>query len=106
MEAACVILFGNATGGITTKGATWIDQETTGVPGTAVESDHFGWTVGVLDTDGNGRGEPLIGAPGNNAGSVTILKVKPGALESAKALAESDLGFAADSDAFGIALAH
>lgn len=105
---ASMILFGNATGGVTTQGALWIDQETTGVPGTAGEADHFGWTVGALDTDGNGRVEPLIGAPGNVAGTVTVLKVKPGDLESAKALAEGDLGFAAgdNGDAFGIALAH
>ena len=105
---ASMILFGNATGGITTKGALWIDQDTEGVPGTAAEADHFGWTVGALDTDGNGRVEPLVGAPGNAAGTVTVLKVRSGTLESATALAEADLGFAAgsDGDAFGIALAH
>ncbi|WP_316744445.1 FG-GAP repeat protein [Streptomyces sp. MK7] len=105
---ASMILFGNATGGLTTKGAMWIDQDTAGVPGTVAEGDHFGWTVGALDTDGNGRVEPLIGAPGNAAGTVTVLKVKPGTLESATALAEGDLGFSAgsDGDAFGIALAH
>lgn len=105
---ASMILFGNPTGGITTKGALWIDQDTDGVPGTVAEADHFGWTVGALDTDGNGRVEPLIGAPGNAAGSVTVLKVRPGTLESAKALAEADLGFPAGThgDAFGIALPH
>ncbi|MEU3090368.1 FG-GAP repeat protein [Streptomyces massasporeus] len=107
-SGASMILFGNATGGITTKGALWIDQDTTGVPGTVAEADHFGWTVGALDTDGNGRVEPLVGAPGNAAGTVTILHVKPGTLESATAKAESDFGWAAgsDGDAFGIALAH
>jgi hypothetical protein len=107
-SGASMILFGNATGGITTKGALWIDQDTAGVPGVVWEGDHFGWTVGALDTDGNGRVEPLIGAPGNAAGTVTILKVKPSTLESATALAEADLGFSAgsDGDAFGIALAH
>ncbi|MFI5565947.1 hypothetical protein ACIA6T_00935 [Streptomyces sp. NPDC051740] len=105
---ASLVLFGNPTGGITTKGALWIDQETAGVPGTAGEGDHFGWTVGALDTDGNGRVEPLVGAPGNAAGTVTVLKVGPGTLESAKALAEADLGFSAgsDGDAFGMALPH
>ena len=107
-SGASMVLFGNATGGITTKGALWIDQDTAGVPGTVAAADHFGWTVGALDTDGNGRVEPLVGAPGNAAGTVTVLKVKPGTLESATALAESDLGFSAgsDGDAFGIALAH
>jgi hypothetical protein len=107
-SGASMVLFGNATGGITTNGALWIDQDTTGVPGIVATADHFGWTVGALDTDGNGRVEPLIGAPGNAAGTVTILKVKPGTLESATALAEADLGWSAgsDGDAFGIALAH
>ncbi|MFE0733156.1 FG-GAP repeat protein [Streptomyces antibioticus] len=107
-SGASMILFGNVTGGITTNGALWIDQDTDGVPGTVAVADHFGWTVGALDTDGNGRVEPLIGAPGNAAGTVTILKVKPGTLESATALAEADLGFTAGSngDALGIALAH
>ncbi|QOV37583.1 FG-GAP repeat protein [Streptomyces ferrugineus] len=107
-SGAAMILFGNATGGITTKGVLWIDQDTAGVPGAVAAADHFGWTVGALDTDGNGRVEPLVGAPGNAAGTVTVLKVRPGTLESATALAEADLGFTAgsDGDAFGIALAH
>ncbi|MFG2565476.1 FG-GAP and VCBS repeat-containing protein [Streptomyces sp. NPDC048567] len=105
---ASMILFGNATGGVTTKGALWIDQDTDKVPGDPAVGDHFGWTVGALDTDGNGRVEPLVGAPGNAAGTVTVLKVKPGTLESATALAEADLGFSAgsDGDAFGAALPH
>ncbi|MGA5141201.1 hypothetical protein [Streptomyces azureus] len=51
---------------------------------------------------------PLTGAPGNAAGTVTILKVKPGTLASAQALAESDFGWSAgsDDDTFGIAPAH
>ena len=83
----------SATGGVITKGALWIDQDTDKVPGDPVVGDHFGWTVG---------------APGNAAGTVTVLKVKPGTLESATAFAEADLGFAAgsDGDAFGAALPH
>lgn len=103
---AAMVLFGNATGGVTTTGAVWIDQDTTGVPGTVGTADHFGWTVGALDTDGDGRVEPLIGAPGNAAGTLTVVKAGPGSLESATALAEADLGWAAgaDGDAFGISL--
>ncbi|MEU9776517.1 FG-GAP repeat protein [Streptomyces sp. NPDC047968] len=105
-SGASLVLFGNATGGITASGAVWIDQDTAGVPGTVWEGDHFGWTVGALDTDGDGRDEPLIGAPGNAAGTVTVVKVRPGDLESATALAEADLGWPAgsDGDAFGITL--
>lgn len=107
-SGASMILFGNTTGGITTKGALWVDQDTEGVPGTVATDDHFGWTVGALDTDGNGRVEPLVGAPGNAAGTLTVLKVKPSTLESATAVAEADLGWSAgsDGDAFGIALPH
>ncbi|MGW0778935.1 FG-GAP repeat protein [Streptomyces sp. NPDC002835] len=103
---AALVLFGNTTGGITATGSRWIDQDTTGVPGTVATADHFGWTVGALDTDGDGRVEPLIGAPGNAAGTVTVMKVRPGTVESATALAEGDLGWPAGSggDAFGIAL--
>ncbi|MFI8092900.1 FG-GAP repeat protein [Streptomyces sp. NPDC086080] len=57
-SGASMILFGNTTGGITTKGALWVDQDTEGVPGTMATDDHFGWTVGALDTDGNGRVTP------------------------------------------------
>jgi hypothetical protein len=105
-SGAALVLFGDAVGGITTSDALWIDQSTPGVPGEVATADHFGWTVGALDTDGNGRVEPLVGAPGNAAGTVTILKVKPGTLESATTLAESSFGWAAgdDGDAYGIAL--
>ncbi|MBW1597814.1 integrin alpha [Streptomyces sp. JJ38] len=105
-SGASLILFGNPTGGISTTGAVWIDQDTPSVPGVVYKHDHFGWTVGALDTDGNGRDEALIGAPGNAAGTVTVVKASPGSLESAVALSEGDLGWPAgeDGDAFGIAL--
>ncbi|WP_406170419.1 hypothetical protein [Streptomyces sp. NBC_00996] len=85
-----------------------MDQDTEGVPGIVATDDHFGCTVGAPDTDGNGRVEPLVGAPGNAAGTVTVLKVKPSTLESVTALAEADLGWSAgsDGDASGIALSR
>ncbi|WP_455569850.1 hypothetical protein [Streptomyces xinghaiensis] len=111
-SGAALIMFGNATGGLSATGAVWVDQDVPGVPGVVAKADHFGWTVGSLDTDGDGDGdgdghhEPLIGAPGNAAGTVTILKVSPGTLESATALAEGDLGWndGTHGDAFGTTL--
>ncbi|WP_340558854.1 FG-GAP repeat protein [Streptomyces sp. GSL17-111] len=105
-SGAALVMFGNSTGGITAGGGVWIDQDVDGVPGVVATADHFGWTVGALDTDGDGRDEPLIGAPGNAAGTVTVVKVRPGELESATALAEGDLGWddGEHGDAFGISL--
>ncbi|MEW2060399.1 FG-GAP and VCBS repeat-containing protein [Streptomyces sp. NPDC007002] len=103
---ASMVLFGSAEDGVSTSGAVWIDQDTAGVPGVVATDDHFGWTVGALDTDGNGRTEALIGAPGNAAGTVTVVKVRPGTMESATVLSEESMGWAAgtNGDAFGIAL--
>ncbi len=105
-SGASLVLFGNATGGISTEGSVWVDQETPGVPGTAWKSDHFGWAVGAMDTDGNGRDEALLGAPGNSAGTVTVVKVAPDDMESAVVHTEDNLGWAAgdNGDAFGFTL--
>lgn len=103
---AATVLFSNADGGISTSDTVWIDQDVDGVPGVIATNDHFGWTVGALDTDGNGRAEPLIGAPGNGAGTVTVLDMERGSLVSATAYSQADLGLddGIHGDAFGIAL--
>ncbi|WP_028647447.1 FG-GAP repeat protein [Nocardiopsis sp. CNT312] len=103
---AATILFGNIQGGLAATDSLWIDQSVAGVPGTVYEADHFGWTVGVLDMDGDGVEEPLIGAPGNSHGTVTLLEVERGSLISATAYAQADLELEEGSgeDAFGIAL--
>lgn len=69
------------------------------------------WRAGSVTFEGDGVDDLGVGmrsAPGNAAGTVTVLKVRPGTMESAKALAEADLGFPAGThgDAFGIALPH
>ncbi|UYQ63820.1 FG-GAP repeat protein [Streptomyces peucetius] len=105
-SGASLVLFGGTDNGISASGAVWIEQDTAGVPGINATDDHFGWTVGALDTDGNGRDEALIGAPGNGPGTVTVVKVRPGTLESATVLSEESMGWAAgtNGDAFGVTL--
>ncbi|MFY7064666.1 FG-GAP-like repeat-containing protein [Nocardiopsis changdeensis] len=105
-SGSAMVLFGNADGGISSADSVWIDQDVEGVPGTVAKDDHFGWTVGIIDIDDDGHAEPLIGAPGNAAGTVTVLKVDRGALVSAQAYAQADLGLGngVNGDAFGIAL--
>ncbi|GHC89908.1 hypothetical protein GCM10007079_35750 [Nocardiopsis terrae] len=105
-SGAALVLFGNATGGIAATDSVWIDQDVAGVPGVVWENDHFGWTVGVLDMNGDGIAEPLIGAPGNSHGTVTLLEMERGSLVSATAYSQADLELEEGSgeDAFGIAL--
>ncbi|MFE3458269.1 integrin alpha [Nocardiopsis aegyptia] len=105
-SGAALILFGNATGGIAATDSVWIDQDVAGVPGVVASDDHFGWTVGVLDMNGDGLAEPLIGAPGNGHGTVTLLEMERGSMVSATAYSQADLELEAGSgeDAFGIAL--
>lgn len=103
---AAAVLFGNATGGIAASDSVWIDQDVAGVPGVIAKDDHFGWTVGVLDIDGDGVHEPLIGAPGNSHGTVTLLEMDRGSLVSAIAYSQTDLelGEGSGEDAFGMSL--
>lgn len=105
-SGSSMVLFGSAGGGLTTAGHITIHQDSPGVPRSVSAGNHFGWTVGSLDTDGDGQMEVLIGAPGDDAGTVTVVKVAPGQLQSAQAVSQSSLGGApgADGDAFGIAL--
>ncbi|MEV7785744.1 FG-GAP and VCBS repeat-containing protein [Streptomyces sp. NPDC088106] len=107
-SGSSMVLFGSADSGITTAGRVIAHQDSPGVPRSVGVGNHFGWTVGSLDTDGDGRMEVLIGAPGDGAGTVTVVEVAPGKLESAQAFSQSSLGGApgADGDAFGIALPH
>ncbi|MBV7697022.1 FG-GAP-like repeat-containing protein [Streptomyces sp. TRM70350] len=107
-SGSSAVLFGSSGKGITTTGLVTVHQDVEGVPGAVAIGNHFGWTVGALDTNGDGRVEPLVGAPGYGTGTVTILKVKPATLESATAVSQSSLGggTGGNGDAFGIALPH
>lgn len=50
--------------------SAWIDQETDGVPGGSESGDRFGSAVAFGDLNG-GDVDALVGAPGENVGSVT-----------------------------------
>ncbi|MEV6248514.1 hypothetical protein AB0M38_20260 [Streptomyces sp. NPDC051742] len=66
--------------GIDTRAGTIISQNTTGVPGAAEAGDSFGAAVATGDLDGDGYDDAVIGAPGEDigtiadAGMVTVLR--------------------------------
>jgi hypothetical protein len=65
--AGGVIVFkGSTTGVVTGTGALWIDQNSSGVPGTAETDDGFGWalTIGKVNTDK--YADLIIGTPFEN----------------------------------------
>ncbi|MFD5159255.1 hypothetical protein ACFWMJ_14460 [Streptomyces hawaiiensis] len=80
-----VVLYGSASSVSTTRG-TVITQATTGIPGTAEESDRFGRTVTSADLDRDGYADLLVGAPGEDVdgvesrGSVTVVWGGPNGL--------------------------
>ena len=53
--------------GPTGAGTEVLGQNTAGVPGSAEKLDGFGGAVDLVDGDGDGRAEAVIGAPGENA---------------------------------------
>ncbi|MGN9759036.1 FG-GAP-like repeat-containing protein [Streptomyces sp. SD31] len=70
-----IVLRGSASG-LTGTGAAGVNQDTTGVPGAAENGDAFGRTTHLVDGNGDGRAELVVGAPGENAnaGSVWVFK--------------------------------
>ncbi|MDO0913641.1 FG-GAP-like repeat-containing protein [Streptomyces sp. DT2A-34] len=81
-----VVLYGSASSVSTTR-RTVITQATTGIPGTAEESDRFGRTVAAADLDRDGYADLLVGAPGEDVGdaesrgSVTVVWGGPSGLK-------------------------
>lgn len=55
---------------------TLIDQETSGVPGRSETDDNFGTDLSLVDTDGNGSADLVVGAFGedNFNGAVTVVR--------------------------------
>ncbi|WP_330339993.1 FG-GAP-like repeat-containing protein [Streptomyces sp. NBC_00557] len=55
--------------GATGAGTRVFSQDSAGVPGAAESGDVFGAAVHLVDGDGDGRAEPVAGAPGENSGA-------------------------------------
>ena len=75
-NAGGVVVLRGSAGGLTGTGATGFNQDTTGVPGAAETNDVFGSTTRLVDGNGDGRAELVVGAPGENAnaGSVWVFR--------------------------------
>ncbi|MFI1416440.1 FG-GAP-like repeat-containing protein [Streptomyces sp. NPDC020731] len=78
---AVVVLRGTANG-LTGAGALTVTQNTANVPGTAEKNDRFGRATHLGDTNGDGRADLAVGAPGENsgAGSVWYFRSSPTAV--------------------------
>ncbi|MFF6810964.1 FG-GAP-like repeat-containing protein [Streptomyces sp. NPDC012403] len=78
---AVVVLRGTAHG-LTGAGGLTVTQNTANVPGTAEKNDRFGGATHLGDTNGDGRADLVVGAPGENsgAGSVWYFRSSPTAV--------------------------
>jgi hypothetical protein len=75
-DAGTVAVIPGGAPGPTGTGSKVFSQNTTGVPGAAERRDYFSEAVTLLDGDGDGRADLVVGAPGENtnAGSVWALR--------------------------------
>ncbi|WP_051854445.1 FG-GAP-like repeat-containing protein [Streptomyces sp. NRRL B-1347] len=109
-----VHLLKGSAAGLTGTGAQVLDQGTAGVPGAPEDDDRFGSAVQVRDTDGDGRAEVVVAAPGEdvfpgarwNDGSAWVLRgAKDGITTAgAYALSEKAFGLTYQNKAFGSVL--
>jgi hypothetical protein len=101
------VLFGSASG-LKGSGAKRYTQDTSGVPGTAEKDDAFGSSVRLVDLNGNGKAELIIGANGENGyGSVTVLRGTSNGptVKSAASITARNVSLKGDS-AFGQVIAQ
>ncbi|MFP3988971.1 VCBS repeat-containing protein [Streptomyces sp. E11-3] len=77
---AATVLYGAADGsGITGQGSKFLSQDTPGVPNSNEQNDYFGTDVRITDLNGDGRGDVVIGAPGENGGNGAVYALRSGA---------------------------
>ncbi|HSM13933.1 MAG TPA: FG-GAP repeat protein, partial [Thermoanaerobaculia bacterium] len=69
-DAGSVAILRGWSGGLTTLHALVVHRNIPGVPGIATNGDFFGFAIGAVDFDGDGRDELAIGAPGTDVGGL------------------------------------
>jgi hypothetical protein len=67
-EAGAAVVVKGGSAGITTTGAKWIDQNTSGVPGGAETGDHFGSGIAVGKINKDKYRDLVIGSPQEDDG--------------------------------------
>ncbi|MFH8794149.1 FG-GAP and VCBS repeat-containing protein [Streptomyces sp. NPDC017941] len=79
-SGAVTVLYGAADGsGITGRGAKLLTQDTPGVPDSDEKHDFLGTDVHIDDLNGDGRGDVIAGAHGENGGNGAVYPLLAGA---------------------------
>ena len=65
-DAGGVIVLRGSAAGLTATGAQWIDQGTSGVPGSPEKDDYFGWGLAIGKVDKNNYADLVVGTPLEN----------------------------------------
>ncbi len=107
--AGAVVVLRGSSSGLTGKNAKAYNQNTSGVPGTAESSDHFGDAVRLTDSNGDGRAELIVGAMGENdgAGAVWLFKSTSSGITAtdSKSISAKTVGGPTGTSYFGNVLA-
>ncbi|MFD7712009.1 FG-GAP-like repeat-containing protein [Streptomyces sp. NPDC059786] len=104
-DAGSFALIPGGPDGFTGTGSQVFNQNTAGVPGVAESGDRFGATTGLLDVDGDGHSDIVVGAPDENStdGAVWVLRGTTSGLttDAAAAFNPGDLSAPATDAHFG-----